>query len=132
MKNFLILFYSVALAGILCTLAITTVSAQQGPDREQQRSKVIVKSGPKPHYPKEARKRHIEATVVLRAIFRASGEVTDIKFDKIIPGDVPEDIVKAFTDESIKAARKIKFQPAMKGGRPVSMYIQLEYAFFRH
>lgn len=131
MKNFLILLYSVALAGILCTLAITTVSAQRGPDGEQRQSKVIVKSKPKPHYPKGARKRHIEATVVLRAIFRASGEVTDIKFDKIIPGDVPEDIVKAFTDESIKAARKIKFQPATKGGRPVSMYIQLEYAFLR-
>ena len=30
---------------------------------------------------------------------------------------------------AIAAARMIKFVPAMKGGRPVSTYMQLEYNF---
>jgi len=66
---------------------------------------------------------------VLRAIFRASGAITDIKFEKVIPTDLPEDMVWAFTEECIKAARQIKFEPAMKDGHPVSMYMQLEYNF---
>ena len=66
---------------------------------------------------------------MLRAIFTSSGKVTDITFDKAIPGNLPEELVKAFTEECVKAARKIKFKPAMKDGHPVSMYIQLEYYF---
>jgi len=33
------------------------------------------------------------------------------------------------TERAIAAARQIKFTPATKDGRPVSMYIQLEYNF---
>jgi hypothetical protein len=33
------------------------------------------------------------------------------------------------TTQAIKAARLIKFEPAMKDGRPVSMYMRLEYNF---
>jgi len=33
------------------------------------------------------------------------------------------------TTEAVKAARLIKFHPAIKDGQPVSMSIQLEYNF---
>jgi hypothetical protein len=33
------------------------------------------------------------------------------------------------TEKAIAAARLIKFVPAMKGGRPVSVHMQLEYNF---
>jgi hypothetical protein len=33
------------------------------------------------------------------------------------------------TERAVEAARRIKFFPATKDGRPVSMFIQLEYNF---
>jgi hypothetical protein len=33
------------------------------------------------------------------------------------------------TERAIAAARQIKFVPAIKGGRPVSVFMQLEYNF---
>ena len=98
-------------------------------NEKQQPSKAVIKVKPQPRYPRKAREQKIEGTIVLRAIFRASGTITDIRFDKVIPADLPDEIVKALTKESIKAARQIKFEPAMKDGHPVSMYIQLEYNF---
>jgi hypothetical protein len=41
-------------------------------------------------------------------------------------GDAPGAIK---TTEAIKAARQIKFQPAIKDDKPASTYIQLEYNF---
>ena len=96
---------------------------------EQPASKAVVKSKPEPHYPKEAQKQRIVATIVLRAVLNSTGKVTNIKFEKAIPNNLPEDILKKFTEASIRAAEKIKFKPATKDGHPVSTYVQLEYNF---
>jgi len=66
---------------------------------------------------------------VLRAVFAADGRVTNVHFVKAIPKDLPKDSVKFLKQRSIEAAKQIKFTPATKGGRPVSMYVQLEYNF---
>ena len=133
MKNFLTIIPCLAMAGILSWSAIAAAGVsnpvQEATSRVSEQPSAIVKSKPKPHYPKALRKLHIEATIVLRAIFTSSGQVTDIQFDKVLPQDLPEDVVKALKDESVKAARKIKFKPATKDGHPVSMYVQLEYNF---
>ena len=96
---------------------------------QSESSKAVVKSKPQPHYPKEAKKQRIEATIVLRAVLSSTGKVMGIKFEKAIPNNLPEDILKKFTEASIKAAEKITFKPATKDGRPVSTYVQLEYNF---
>ena len=136
MKRLLALIAVVTIATIFSAVEMTPLVVsgclyQETTEKEKQPppKKAVVKSKPEPHCPKEARKQHIAVTIVLRAIFRSSGEVTDVRFDKVIPSDLPEDIRKAFTEESIKAARQIKFKPAMKDGHPVSMYMQLEYNF---
>jgi len=122
-------------ASICCALITISVGVAEDFAQETVRkqdpksSKAVVKSKPEPHYPKEARKRRIEGTIVLRAIFRASGEVTDIKFVRVIPEDIPDEVVEALTTECVRVARKIKFEPAMKDGHAVSMYVQLEYNF---
>lgn len=117
-------------AAAMTPLVIGARPSQEKTQKEKQPPpKAVVKFKPQPHCPKEAREQTIGATIVLRAIFRASGEVTDLKFDKVIPADLPEEIVNALTEESMKAARQIKFDPAMKDGHPVSMYMQLEYNF---
>jgi hypothetical protein len=134
-KKLLALVACVTMVTVFSDVAILSAVAREGSLREitktdnQQPRKAVVKFKPQPHCPKKACEQLIEATIVLRAIFRASSVVTDVKFDKVIPADLPEDIVKAFTEESIKAARQIKFDPAMKDGHPVSMYMQLEYNF---
>ncbi|HET6647188.1 MAG TPA: energy transducer TonB [Pyrinomonadaceae bacterium] len=84
-------------------------------------SKARVLSKPEPQYTEEARKNQITGTVVLRAVFTSSGQVTNIRSVSGLP--------YGLTERAIAAARQIKFSPAMKDGRPVSMYIQLEYNF---
>lgn len=76
---------------------------------------------PEPSYTEEARKNRIEGTVVLKAVFSKSGEVTNIWTVAGLP--------YGLTERAIMAARKIKFTPAMKEGKPVSMWMQLEYNF---
>jgi len=122
------------LASLLISLFATVFGQEKNLEviraDDLQVSKVVIKSKPKPHYPKLAHKQHIGATIVLRAIFRASGKVTDVKFSKVMPADLSDDLVSAFTEECMKVAPKIKFKPATKNGHPVSMYVQLEYAFY--
>ena len=89
--------------------------------RQRGLSKARVLSKPEPQYTEEARKNQITGTVVLRAVFTSGGQVTNIRSVSGLPFGL--------TERAIAAARQIKFSPAMKDGRPVSMYIQLEYNF---
>jgi TonB family protein len=84
-----------------------------------ERARVLSK--PEPGYTEAARVGGIEGTVVLRVIFAADGKVKHILVIKGLP--------KGLTEEAIKVARKIKFIPATKDGRLVSVFMQLEYSF---
>ncbi|MBA2731430.1 MAG: energy transducer TonB [Acidobacteria bacterium] len=63
----------------------------------------------------------MSGTVVLRAVFSANGMVTNITTVSGLP--------HGLTERAMEAAKKIKFSPATKNGRPVSQYIQIEYNF---
>jgi len=84
-----------------------------------QKARILEK--PEPTYTEEARKNQITGTVVLRAIFSSTGQVTGITPISRLPDGL--------TEKAIAAAKRIKFVPATKDGRPVSMYFQLEYNF---
>lgn len=84
-------------------------------------SKARVLSKPEPQYTEDARKNQITGTVVLRAVFSSSGQVTQIRAVSGLP--------YGLTERAIAAARQIKFVPATKDGRQVSMWMQLEYNF---
>jgi TonB family protein len=84
-------------------------------------SKARVTFKPEPQYTEDARKNQITGTVVLQAIFTSSGQVTSIRALKELPFGL--------TEKAIAAARQIRFEPAMKDGRAVSMYMHLEYNF---
>jgi TonB family protein len=90
----------------------------RGPEVEQ-RARLISK--PEPQYTEEARRNQISGTVMLRVIFSSSGQVEQIRAVQTLPFGL--------TERAIAAARMIKFAPAMVGGRPVSVYMQLEYNF---
>jgi len=83
--------------------------------------KAIVVWKPEPSYTETARQNLVAGTVVLRGVLTASGEtvITEVKLG----------LRDGLTENAIKAAKHIKFFPAEKDGKPVSMLIQLEYNF---
>ena len=62
----------------------------------------------------------LTGSVVLKVVFGSSGKITKIE---VVSGS-PE-----LAEVSIRAARQITFEPAIKDGRFVAMWLQLEYYF---
>ena len=89
------------------------------PAQVEQRARLLSK--PEPHYTEEARRNQISGTVVLRVVFSSTGEVVQIRALRTLPFGL--------TERAIAAARQIEFVPAVKGGQPVSVAMQLEYNF---
>jgi TonB family protein len=85
----------------------------------EQRARVLFK--PEPQYTEEARRNQAVGTVVLSAVFSSTGEVVQIRALRTLPFGL--------TERAIAAARQIRFEPAIKGGQPVSVFMQLEYNF---
>ena len=84
-----------------------------------ERARVLAK--PEPQYTEDARRKGINGSVVLRVVFSRTGEVTNIRTVQALPFGL--------TERAIAAARLIRFRPATKDGRPVNVYMQLEYNF---
>lgn len=84
-----------------------------------QRARVLVK--PEPQYTEDARKNQVTGTVVLKVVFASSGEVVQIRAVRSLPFGL--------TERAIAAARQIRFEPAKRDGRAVSVAMQLEYNF---
>jgi TonB family protein len=77
-----------------------------------------------PEYTEEARKAQITGTVFLKAVFSSNGQITGISVVSGLPFGL--------TERAIAAARKLQFVPAVKDGKNVSMWMQLEYNFNRY
>jgi TonB family protein len=70
-----------------------------------------------PAYPRGARRRRAGGSVKLQIVLRPDGRVTDI--------EVLETSDEMFNQPSVEAAKKTKFEPAIKGGCPVAQSIIL-------
>lgn len=75
----------------------------------------------KAKYTEAARQNRVQGTVLVSAVFTADGRVTNINVVRGLPDGLNE--------EAIKAAQKIKFNPAMRNGQPVSVRMSIEFAF---
>ncbi|MDX6382600.1 MAG: hypothetical protein QOK48_173 [Blastocatellia bacterium] len=84
-------------------------------------TKVRVLQKPEPTYTDRGRAAGITGTVILRAVFTSFGRVENILVVRSLPGGL--------TEEAIRAARRIRFTPATKDGRAVSMFMELQYNF---
>ncbi|MDQ1559954.1 MAG: periplasmic protein TonB [Pyrinomonadaceae bacterium] len=84
--------------------------------------RAVIKSKPNPGYPRGARDYGVRGVVKLRIILGADGRVRDEM-------EVLEGLPYGVTEEAIKAARRIEFEPARKDGRPVSQYVIVIYHF---
>lgn len=76
---------------------------------------------PEPVYTEAARQNEITGTVVLKVIFSSNGMVENL----VVVSGLPFGL----TEKAIAAAKAIKFIPAVKDGKFVSMWMQLEYNF---
>jgi TonB family protein len=83
--------------------------------------KPVVVAKPEPTYTEDARRHQITGTIVIRCVFASSGAVTNI----VAMSKLPDGL----TEKAIATARQIRFIPAIKDGKFVSMYLQLEYNF---
>ena len=84
-------------------------------------TKLRILSKPEPGYTEEARRNQITGTVILSAVFAGDSTVKHI----LVLAQMPYGL----TEKAIAAARKIKFVPATKDGRPVSSVYRIEYNF---
>ena len=75
----------------------------------------------KAKYTEEARQNKVQGTVVLSVVFNLNGSITEVKVVRGLPDGL--------TEKAIEAARKIRFNPAVKNGTPVSVRGQLEFSF---
>ena len=76
---------------------------------------------PEPAYTEDARQNGITGTVVFKCIFKYDGSVVNIRTVSGLP--------YGLTQKAIEAAKRIRFIPAVKDGKHVSMWMQLEYNF---
>lgn len=76
---------------------------------------------PEPRYPARLRGRRRSGQVKVRAVLRPGGAVTDV--------EVLETADEVYNQTSVEAAKKITFEPALKGGCPVAQSILLFYGY---
>jgi TonB family protein len=84
-------------------------------------TKVKVLRKPDPAYTVQARRAGIAGSVILRAVFSSRGTVEHILVIRSLPAGL--------TEEAVRAAKQIKFTPATKDGKPISMFMELQYIF---
>jgi TonB family protein len=75
----------------------------------------------KARYTEEARDNNVEGVVILSVVFGADARLRDI--------EVIQELPHGLTENAIEAAKSIRFEPAMKDGRPVSVRGRLEFSF---
>jgi protein TonB len=72
-------------------------------------------------YTEDARQNQIQGTVVLSVIFGADGRIHDVRALRSLP--------HGLTEEAISVVQRIRFNPAVRGGKPVSVRSTIEYNF---
>ena len=80
-----------------------------------------VRTTPRPEYTRFARAYFLSGTVVIRATFMLNGTVGNVEVVRGLPFGL--------SGEAIKAAKAIKFDPAIRRGNPATVIRTIEYAF---
>ena len=81
--------------------------------------KILAK--PQPKYTPEARKLHIEGEVRLEVLFAASGDIEVLK--------VAQGLGHGLDENAIEAAKRIRFEPALRNGEPVDLAATVRIRF---
>ena len=76
---------------------------------------------PRPAYTPEARQLHLQGTVLLSAVFEASGQVRVLR--------VVRGLGHGLDQSAMEAARQIRFKPEQRNGHPVNLTATLAIVF---
>lgn len=116
-------FVTVAM-GLLFALSGAGIAAQdQGPVRvrvSESVSQAFLYKKVSPEYPPEARKRHIEGQVVLKAEISKEGDITSLI---VVSGD------PVLVPAALDAVRLWKYRPYLLNGQPASVETQVTVNF---
>lgn len=77
----------------------------------------------KPAYTAEAMQARIQGEVLVTAIVRPDGTVTDVRVSRSL------DRAFGLDEEALKAARQWRFKPATRAGQPVAVYVTIGVGF---
>lgn len=95
--------------------------SQIGPQTDGGPGPLKILSKPRAEYSDMARQHNVQGAVKLRVTFLSSGEIGDITAVSELPDGL--------TERAIAAAKRIKFEPAQRAGRPVTVTKVVEYSF---
>lgn len=84
-------------------------------------TKALIRVQPEPKYTREARRAGAQGYVILKVLLSAKGDIDRVRVVRPLPFGL--------TENAIRAACGIKFDPAIKNGAPVSQWVTLEYTF---
>jgi len=111
------------LLGLICIGFVPSIGAQVRPQRVRLSPaaawRVVVKQVP-PEYPEEARKQHIQGSVVVKVNIDKKGNLTSTE---VVSGPL------ALRQAAVDAVRKSKYSGFMLNGEPVEAETQLEVKF---
>ena len=82
---------------------------------------VEITSKPNPVYTEEARRLHVQGEVILRVVFRASGQIQIL--------GVSQGLGHGLDEAAIRAAQEIQFKPARRNGQPTDTTATLQIVF---
>ena len=88
---------------------------------EENTTPIKILSKPRAHYTDSARQAERQGTITLAVLFSADGEV---KHTLVLNG-----LGYGLDREAIRAAKNIKFEPAKKDGKPISVVKMVQYNF---
>ena len=115
--------------GLLAVAFLTGIALSQNQDKPVEKTNRPLKilTRPRPTYPEEARRNHVEGTVKLMITYESDGsigEVICINEDGVKKAKLVKYGVVAAV---IEAAKKITFDPEIKDGEPITVKRGWEY-----
>lgn len=84
-------------------------------------TEIVFKSKPHPSYTDAARQNLVQGTISVAVEFGADGKIKNAFAFNTLP--------EGLTETALKAVAKIKFEPATKDGKPVSVIKIIEYSY---
>lgn len=119
MKNMLVLFAFLVGFSTVSRAQSATPPSQPIPASQSLRPTITHKE--KARYTQAALDEGIHGWVLISAVFRADGKLSDVTPLTQLP--------HGLTEMAVEAAQKIRFKPAMKEGQPVSVRMSMEFFF---
>ena len=95
---------------------------QDGVNADRVDSRPLALNKPRPNYTEEARKNKVQGVVTARILVGPDGLVRQVR----IRG---AGLADGLNEEAIRAARQMRFRPAMKDGQPVAYWVAIEIEF---